>query len=112
MNATKYQLFQSNANEKYYFNLKAGNGEIILNSQGYISKQGAYTGIESVRVNSPHDNRYDRYDSQGNYSFNLKAANGEIIGRSEMYTTAAMRNQGIESVKKNGPIAVTDDKTS
>lgn len=37
---------------KFYFNLTATNGEIIFQSQGYASKDGAKNGIESVKKNS------------------------------------------------------------
>lgn len=40
-------------NGKYYFNLKAGNGEIIGTSQMYISISGRDNGIESVKTNAP-----------------------------------------------------------
>ncbi len=40
-------------NGKYYFNLKAGNGEIIGTSQMYTSTDGRDNGIESVKTNAP-----------------------------------------------------------
>ncbi|MCZ4245262.1 YegP family protein [Pedobacter punctiformis] len=40
-------------NGLYYFNLKAGNGEIIGTSQMYTSIGGRETGIESVKANAP-----------------------------------------------------------
>ena len=36
----------------FKFNLKAGNGEIILASEGYSSMSGCKNGIESVRKNA------------------------------------------------------------
>lgn len=39
--------------DKYYFSLKARNGEIILQSQGYASESGAKSGIASVKNNAP-----------------------------------------------------------
>lgn len=42
----------SRANGEFQFNLKAGNGQIILTSQGYPSKSSCENGIESVRTNS------------------------------------------------------------
>ncbi|MFL0805562.1 MAG: YegP family protein [Agarilytica sp.] len=39
--------------DRYYFNLKAGNGEIILRSQGYATKSGAIAGKDSVKQNAP-----------------------------------------------------------
>lgn len=99
-------------NDDYQFNLKAGNGQIILTSQGYNSKAGCENGIESVRTNSEDDNRYERNESSnGKPYFNLKAGNGQIIGSSEMYESVAARENGIASVKKNAKDASLDDLT-
>lgn len=96
----------------YQFNLKAGNGQVILTSQGYSTKSGCKNGIESVKTNSSFDNRYDRKVSlNSQYYFNLKAGNSEIIGTSEMYTTTIARDNGIESVKTNAPTAEIVDET-
>lgn len=100
-------------NGEFQFNLKAGNGEIILSSEGYTAKASCRNGIESVRKNAPDDNRYERKEAKnGKFFFNLKAANGQIIGTSEMYETAAGRDKGIESVKRNAPDATVEDLTA
>lgn len=107
----KYDLKKS-SDGQFYFNLKAANHQVILTSERYKAKAGANNGIESVRKNSPLDQRYDRLESKdGQYYFVLKAANHEIIGRSERYTTKSARENGIESVKTNGPTATVDDQT-
>jgi len=94
------------------FNLKAGNGEIILTSQGYKSKQGCKGGITSVKENAPDEDNYDKKTAtDGRFYFNLKASNGEIIGTSQMYTTTSGRNNGIESVQNNAPSADVIDLT-
>lgn len=90
------------------FNLKGGNGEVVLTSERYTTKQSAEGGIASVKVNSPHDARYDRRtNSTGSPYFVLKAANGEIIGTSEAYSSTAARDSGIAWVKANAPTAPT-----
>ncbi|MBP6001875.1 MAG: YegP family protein [Pyrinomonadaceae bacterium] len=105
--AGKFELKVS-SNGKYHFNLKAGNGQIILSSEMYESKSAAENGIESVKKNSGDDARYERKESSnGKPYFNLKASNGQVIGKSEMYESAASMENGIESVKKNGPDAET-----
>ena len=38
---------------KFRFKLKAANGEIIAVSEGYTSKEGCVSGIESVKKNAP-----------------------------------------------------------
>lgn len=106
----KFQMYKSGS--EYRYRLKARNGEIILHGEGYVTKQGCLNGINSVKINSPYDSRYDRRIAiNGQYYFVLKAANGEIIGVSETYTTSTARENGIESVKVNAPIAPIEDLT-
>jgi len=106
----KFQMF-TGSNGKIYFRLTAKNGQPILASQGYADKSGAKKGIESVRRNSPNDDRYDRKTaSNGQFFFNLTAANQQTIGTSEMYTTATAREKGIASVKANAPGAEVEEE--
>lgn len=111
MSNSKFEVFVSSRNSQYYFRLKSGNGEIILGSEGYVTKQGCLNGIASVKVNAPYDSRYERKDGYQIYSFNLKAINGEIIGRSETYVSSAGRENGIEAVKRDAPVARIVDLT-
>ena len=95
-------LISKRKNDEFQFVLKAGNGQIILASEGYTTKASCDNGIESVRKNSQDDSRFDKLEAKnGKPYFNLKAANGQIIGSSEMYESVAARDNGIESVKKN-----------
>ena len=107
----KFVITQSPKNNDYYFNLKAGNHQIILTSQGYSSKASCENGIESVKKNSQDDSKFDRKkSSNGKHYFNLKASNGQIIGSSEMYEATSGCENGIASVKKNAPDAEVDDQ--
>ena len=47
----KFEIYTDKAGETR-FRLKAGNGEIILASEGYSSMSGCKNGIESVRKNA------------------------------------------------------------
>ena len=106
-------VITTRTNGEFQFNLKAGNGQTILNSEGYASKASCENGIESVKRNAQDDARFDRKESaNGKPYFNLKATNGQIIGGSEMYESVAARENGIESVKKNAPDATVDDQTA
>lgn len=96
----------------FHFNLKAGNGQSILSSEGYTTRSSCESGIESVKKNSQLETRFERKtSSNGKPYFNLKASNGQIIGSSEMYESEASRDQGINSVMKNAKDAVIDDQT-
>jgi uncharacterized protein len=95
-------LITKRTNGEFQFVLKAGNGQVILASEGYTTKAACDNGIESVKKNSQDDARFDRLEAKnGKPYFNLKATNGQIIGNSEMYESVAARENGIESVKKN-----------
>lgn len=105
-------VLQKAVNGQFYFHLTAENNEKILASEMYTSKAGALNGIESVKVNSPEDSRYDRLTSKdGKFYFRLKAANHQVIGVSEMYTTERAMENGIQAVKRVGPIAQLSDRT-
>ncbi|WP_062053975.1 YegP family protein [Aquimarina longa] len=111
MSNPKFQIKESK-NNQFFFNLHALNGQVILTSEMYTTKQSCKKGIESVIDNAPTDEQYDRKKAKNEqFFFNLKATNGEVIGKSEMYTTKASRDKGIESVKKNAPIARVEDAT-
>ncbi len=99
------------------FNLKAGNGEIILSSEVYASEKSCLNGIESVKNNAPiaslEDQTKEGYaqekcpkfevytDKAGEFRFRLKAKNGQNIGHSEGYKQLRSCLNGIESVRKN-----------
>lgn len=109
------------------FDLKAGNGEVILSSEVYSSMAACKNGIESVKANAQaaeiEDQTAEGYAAQKNpkfevyidkggaYRFRLKAKNGQAIAASEAYKAKAGCMNGIESVKKNAPeAAVVEEK--
>lgn len=106
-------VITTRTNGEYQFNLKAGNGQTILASEGYTTKAACLNGVESVKKNSQDDARFEKKEStNGKYYFSLKSTNGQIIGSSEMYESVSARDNGIESVKKNAPDAETDDQSA
>ena len=109
--AAKFEL-KSTASGKPMFNLKAGNGQVILTSETYNSLAAAKNGIESVRTNASDDGRFEiRTNKNDEPYFILKAANGQEIGRSETYSSTSAARKGIASVQRNAPQARVDDVT-
>ena len=106
--AGKLELYKDKAGE-FRFRLKAGNGEIILASEGYKQRASAENGIDSVRRNAPLDERKE--SASGKPMFNLKASNSQVIGTSELYSSTSARDAGIEFVKRNAPDATLFDLT-
>ena len=104
----KFEINKDKAGE-FRFNLKAGNGQVILSSEGYKAKPSCMNGIESVRTNSQTDERFERKQTATGHRFNLKSANGQVIGTSEVYTTVTAMENGIASVRKNAPEATVEE---
>lgn len=88
---------------RFRFRLKASNGEIILASQGYASRSGLRTGIESVRRHGRKQECFQARTTAAGHRFNLVASNGRVIGTSETYRSAAACAKGIASVGRHAP---------
>lgn len=98
------------ADGQFCFVLKAGNGETILTSELYKSKDSVENGIASVQNNCASNERYEKkVAANGKFFFNLKAANHQVIGTSQMYATEPSREDGIASVKANGTTKTVKD---
>lgn len=101
--AAKFEVTK-NAKGHFHFHLKAANGEIILTSQVYKTKEAAEQGIVSVKKHAVKDSNFERKTAKdGSPFFDLKSSNHEIIGNSEMYKSVASMENGIASVAKNAP---------
>lgn len=105
--AGKFEVYKDKAGE-HRFRLKAGNGEVILSSEGYNAEAGCANGIESVKRNAGDAGRFTKATTEsGKYRFNLTAKNGQVIGTSQNYQSEAARDNGIESVGRSAPDAAT-----
>lgn len=111
MRNPKFSIFLDKAGE-FRFNLKAKNGQVILQSEGYKSRAGCKNGIESVKKNSSKESAFYRDRSKNNQDyFVLRASNKEPIGRSEMYRSKAAMENGIASVRRVAAEAQVEDLT-
>lgn len=107
----KYHVAKA-SNGQYFWSLRGGNGERILQSEMYTTKGAAFGGISSCKENSPQDDRYQRLTATtGQPYFVLRAKNNETIGASETYSSAQARDAGIASCKLHGPTSPTQDDT-
>ena len=110
--AGKFEI-SKRKNGEFQFNLKAGNGQVILTSEGYSSRDGCNNGIDSVRRHAQAAANFDKKTAKdGSPYFSLMAGNGQSIGKSEMYKSVASRDKGIASVMRNAADAKVVDTTA
>lgn len=112
MNRTEFQIFRGQ-DAQFYFRYDGANGEQILSSEGYTTKQNCQNGIASVKRLSPFESSYVRsIDSKGEYRYNIVAENKETVARSsEGYTTFQSREHAINIVKADAATAEVKDLT-
>lgn len=92
-----FDLFEG-TDGQYYFDLSAGNGQVMLWSEGYQSRTGALNGILSVLDNGGLESRYTVTEgADGQFYVNLKARNGQIIAQGEGYSTASNAQRAVRT---------------
>lgn len=109
--AGKFEI-STRSNGEFQFNLKAGNGQVILTSEGYATREACLAGIASVRAHASDEHFERKAARDGSPYFSLKARNGQSIGKSEMYASSGARDDGIASVIRHATDASVVDKTA
>jgi uncharacterized protein len=105
-------VIKRRSDDQYMFTLMSG-ANVLLTSEGYVSKHGCLNGINSVKVNSRDDRNYSRKIAVNKqWYFVLTASNGEPIAVSETYDSEFSMELGITAVKKVTPDGDIDDRTN
>ncbi|MGE0867943.1 MAG: DUF1508 domain-containing protein [Kofleriaceae bacterium] len=82
---------------QWHFNVKSGNGRILLTSEAYTSRTGAINGALSVLENGVDPDMYKLVSATHGYVVHLLAANHQTISFSEVYSTKGSANRAITS---------------
>lgn len=97
--SAKFEVFVGEDGD-YYFRFVAVNGEVLLRSEGYTTRQGADNGIDSVVKNAPDThNVVVRQSENGEWFFVVVAPNDEVIAVSETYTSKWSAERGARTVR-------------
>ena len=94
----KYEVYQ--AGDGFKYNLKASNGEILVSSEVYTSRDGVIKAIEAIKRNVESGEIRVFADKHGNYKFKLTAGNHRVIAISAHYSTEKSAERASESFKK------------
>ena len=106
----KYVIHKT-ASGQFRWNLKAGNGQTLITSESYTTKQACKNGIASSQKNVGEASFEQLTSKKGEPYFNQLAGNKQILGTSQMYNSTAARDNGISSVQNNAPTADIEDTT-
>lgn len=94
----KYEVYQAGDGVKY--NLKASNGEVLVSSEVYTTRDGVIKAIDAIKRNVETGEIRVFADKHGNYKFKLTAGNHRVIAISAHYSTEKSAQRASESFKK------------
>ena len=94
----KYEVYTDGVS--YYYNLKASNGELLIKSEAYASKDSVLLAIEAIKRNIEVGTISVREDKHGLYQFVLTAKNHRILVMSANYSTEKRAQSASESFKR------------
>ena len=99
---------------KFYAELVASNGSLLLKTEKYTSLSGVKNGIETIKKNIENGNVVISLDKHGHYHFKLYSNTNRLICISEDYSSKAKCESGIESVKRfaQTPTIIREESTT
>lgn len=93
----KFQLYKENS-KSFFVKLLASNGQVLMVTQRYASKQSALNGIESIKKAINNQNFTIFKDKQNRFQFKLYTTNKQLIVSGETYPQKANCLSSVQSV--------------
>ena len=94
----KYEVYQDA--EGYRYRLKASNGEVLVVSESYTTREGVGRAIDAVKRNVETGEVKVFADKRGQFKFKLSSRNYRVLAVSANYSTEKGANRAAESFKK------------
>ena len=99
----KYEVYFDGS--KYFYTLKASNGEILIKSEMYASKSAVLDAIDRIKRNVTEGNVEIREDKHGLFQFALVAKNHRTLVLSANYDTEKRAESASQSFKRFAEIS-------
>lgn len=94
----KYEVYSDGTS--FFYTLKASNGEVLIQSEAYASKDSVLLAIEAIKRNVEVGSIAVRQDKHGLYQFVLSARNHRTLVMSANYSTEKRAQSASESFKR------------
>ena len=104
----KFEIFQSESNQKYYFRLKARNGQVVLSGNPHASVEAVKASIEAVKERSKDAANFKtNATATGKFTFSLRSSENKSLGNSQSYKSEKSMKNGIGAVARAADGATT-----
>ena len=97
------------AEEAYFFELRASNGEKLFASEEYTSYNGARKGIETYKSNIEKNNFKIAMTKKGDYIFKIMSGKNTLLCNGENYGTKVRCESAMKSTKRFARTAIIDE---
>ncbi len=94
----KWIIYQ--AEERYFADLKASNGELMLRTESYATLSGIKSGIETLKKNIENENFAISLDKNGNFVFKIFSTSKRLLCVGEGYSSREQCEKAFNSVKR------------
>lgn len=108
MKSPRFEVKLSSSNQFYYFTLHAADGEILLFSTEFDTRQDCLNAIRAARVNVSVGVLFQPQDVPPRYRCILRSLHGNILACTDDYFTEKKRDQVVELVKQVAETAVVE----
>ena len=95
--------------EMYFFELRASNGEKLLESEEYTTYQGALRGIQTHKANILNGNFKISVTKKGDFIFKLLSGKNMLLCTGENYPTRARCQSAVDSTIRFAATAILDE---
>ena len=99
----KYEVYTDGTS--HYYTLKASNGEVLIESEAYATRESVLLAIEAIKRNVEVGTISVRQDKHGLYQFVLVAKNHRTLVMSANYSTEKRATSASESFKRFAAIS-------
>ena len=96
--AGKWIIYEEDG--RYFADLKASNGELMLRTESYSSLSGIKSGIETLKKNIELENYAVNLDKNGNFVFKIFSTAKRLLCVGEGYSTREQCEKAFSSVKR------------
>ncbi|MFT5169140.1 MAG: hypothetical protein ACI8P3_004388 [Saprospiraceae bacterium] len=95
----KFEIFKNKRNNKFYFNLKSRNGQVVLTSEGCPTKTVVKKNITTVQKNCTNEKWIEtKVEKNGTYTFAITNTKKTVAGISQKYNSVTTMKKGMKAV--------------
>ena len=109
----KFEIFKNKRNNKFYFNLKSRNGQVVLTSEGFPNKSTAKRNISTVQKNCTDDKWIEtKIAKNGTHTFAIMNTKKAVVGKSQKYNSVITMKKGMKAVVRASATETVIDLTA